>query len=179
MAVPVTAPRHQRGSDANTRGVIVLVVAVVVGFLLLFKVGGGTSTKGDASKSNKSTSTSTSTTLATTPSSQVSTTAPTGSAHLPSTVKVSVQNGNGTKGLAATNVAKLKAKGYTGAVAGSAAPTAKSVVYAAPDYQADATAIATALGLPPTVVAPMPTPPPAGAADAKVVVVLGKDAPTG
>ena len=53
--------------------------------------------------------------------------------------------------------------------------TAKSAVYYAAGAQADAQAVATALGLDPSVVAAMPSPPPVDLAGATVLVVIGSD----
>ena len=79
------------------------------------------------------------------------------------------------RGLATTD--KIKAKGYKTLEAGNAAPVDKTVVYYTEGFQADANAVAGVLGLAPTSVSAAPANPPAGSTGANVIVVLGKDTP--
>ncbi|MCU1452463.1 MAG: LytR cell envelope-related transcriptional attenuator [Acidimicrobiales bacterium] len=178
----MTAPRRSGGSDANTRGIIVLVAAVVVGIILLAKTGGST-TKVNAGKAAgpSVTTTTLATTPDSTPASNPSTTT-VASAHDRKVMKVLVLNANGGKSQATKYAAKLTGLGFNASPGPDPAQVPKSAVYYTPSYQADATAVATALGLDPSVVAPLPQTFPSAAAvasrAAKVVVVLGKDAPT-
>ena len=64
-----------------------------------------------------------------------------------------VANGSGKSGVAGTNADKLKTAGYTKVDTTNAPTTAKSTVYYASGAQADAQAVATALGLDPAAVA--------------------------
>ena len=96
-------------------------------------------------------------------------------ANAPANVTVLVANGSGKSGVAATNATKLKTAGYTKVDTTNSPTTAKSAVYYAAGAQADAQAVATALGLDPSVVAAMPSPPPVDLAGATVLVVIGSD----
>jgi hypothetical protein len=155
-----------------TRGVIVVVVAAFIGFILLLKGGGGAAE--GAPTADLPTVTATPTTVTpTTVATPVTTVAP-------AQLHVVVANGTSTKGLAARTATNLKARGYTAATSASATsqqvPT--SQVYFVAGSEADARAVAQALGLPSARVAPMPTPPPvASLGTNKVLVLLGADAP--
>ncbi len=158
-------------SRAATRGVIVIILAAVLGIVLLASTGGGTKAK------NASTTKSTTSAVAST----VSTTAlpltrpPTTRA--PAQVSVLVLNAtNGNEGYAGRdNKAKLVPKGYNVLdpldIGGQ--PT---TVYFASGYDVDARAVASLLGLAPNVVIPLPPNPPSpAAAQANVTVVIGTD----
>lgn len=82
-------------------------------------------------------------------------------------------------GVAGAGTEALQAAGYTNTLEGdNTTAVATSAVLHAPGLEADAAAVATALGLPPTVVAPLPTPLPEGVPpEAQVAVVLGDDTP--
>jgi len=81
--------------------------------------------------------------------------APTGEARPASEVNVLVANGTGGKGVAGTISDKLKADGYI-ANAANAPSTAEAVIYYRVGYDADARAIATALGAPPDIITQAP-----------------------
>ncbi len=106
----------------------------------------------------------------------------TSSAHQPSSVPVLVLNGvNVNKPIAGSAARTLGATGYTNSTPKDAATTVPtSAVYFQPGYDADAAAVAAALGLPAGEVQPLPSPPPpaiGNAGDAPVIVVVGPDAP--
>lgn len=167
----MTAPRRSRGGDpAAVRGLIVLVVAAAVGIVLLAKSGGG------LTHSNTATKTGTTTTLA---ASVSTTTVPvTPTTHPPASVTVAVLNGTGgaEPNASSENIATLKPLGYTTLPPNDVKAQTTAVYYLA-GYQADAQAIAKALGLPSSSVQPMPATPPTFAVGgtAQVYVVIGTD----
>ena len=192
----MTAPQRSRGLDGNVRGLIVLGVAVLIGFLLLAKAGDDGSTTVTASSSSDSTPTADGgdggtgddrsqrgNTGSSVPKSTTTTAAngggqPTGTTRAPASVSVVVLNGSGgVKGVAGATTDKIKAKGYKTLEPGNAAPVDKTTVYYTEGYQADANAVAGVLGLAPTSVSAAPANPPAGSTGANVIVVLGKDTP--
>jgi LytR cell envelope-related transcriptional attenuator len=194
----MTAPQRSRRLDGNVRGLIVLGVAVLIGFLLLANAGDDGSTNVTTSGPSDNTTAEgsegedggTPTTAAngggsgaTVPNSTTTTAAkgggqPTGTTRAPASVSVVVLNGSGgIKGVAGAATDKIKAKGYKTLEAGNAAPVDKTVVYYTQGFQADANAVAGVLGLAPTSVSAAPANPPAGSTGANVIVVLGKDTP--
>ena len=171
-----TQQRRSRpnGSDPASRGLILVGIAVVLGFIILIKGGGvgyeHSAKAGDIS-GGAAASASTTTTMATT------TTAP---AVAPSAVKVVVANGSGKTGLAKTVTANLKTAGFTNTTPTDAVGTpASTTVYFSQGFESNAQTIGTQLQLDPSRVQALPT----GAslakvqpADVGVVVVLGQDA---
>jgi hypothetical protein len=147
--------------------------AVFVGVLLLWK-GGGEQTANAAGSDvldsgGTDTAGATTTTVATT-------------LVPPAQLKVVVVNASGKAGVAKTRGQELQGKGYPNTswiTATQSSPD--TVVYFAPDAQAESNAVATALGLDPTTtVHPLPAPPPATKEspippDAKTVVMIGSD----
>ncbi len=92
-------------------------------------------------------------------------------------VKVFVLNGGGPPQIAGTDTTVLNSKGYVTVPAdNSPVDVPASVVYFAVGYDADAPAVATALGLPATAVQALPDPPPFDPQGANIVVILGPDA---
>ncbi|MFI9325724.1 LCP family protein [Kitasatospora aureofaciens] len=88
-------------------------------------------------------------------------------------VPVTVRNGSGTRGQSGPTVDKLKAKGFARAAVGSDAPPVATTTVSLPaGREAEAAALATALGLPADAVRPNPK---AGPKD-PLLLVLGKDA---
>ncbi|MFJ7250571.1 LCP family protein [Kitasatospora sp. NPDC098652] len=87
-------------------------------------------------------------------------------------VQVTVRNGSGTRGQSGPTVEKLKGKGFAKAAVGPDAPPAATTTVSHPAGQeAEAAALAAALGLPADAVKPNPK---AGPKD-PLLVVLGKD----
>ncbi len=157
------APREPAHTP-TARAVAVLVAFVVVLVLTLGLV--------HPSKTSTSTSSSTaSTTTATTVAPTTTTTVP------PSKVPVLVANGSGVQGQAATVSRQLSAGGWDVIPPVNATATvATTGVYFVAGQSAAADAVAAALHLSPSVVAPFTTSVPvASAAGADVVVVIGKN----
>lgn len=176
----MTAPEPRAGGlDANTRGIAVLVVAVLIGFLLLLKAGdGGTSEVSTGTTPGTVDTSGIETTSTVAGSDTTTTTADTGSTgRAPSEVKVIVLNGSGKVGVAKTNSAAIGQKGYTMLTPGNAAANSSSTaVYYAEGYKTEAEAVAAALGKTPDIVVAKPTTSlGAGSDTANVVVVLGAD----
>jgi hypothetical protein len=172
----VTAPTPRSGPDpASVRGLAVLAVAVVLGFLLL----GGSDELNISTTSQSGPDATTTSTTFTVPD-QSSTTAPAAGdqpAKPPAEVKVIVLNGSGgvAKGVAGTSTEKLKELGYQTADPANAAAEETTVVYFADGFEGNAQAIKTALKLSGSV-APLTGIGGADVKDANVVVVLGADA---
>ena len=157
------------------RGALLIGVAVVLGAVLLaqsFQGGGSPVSAGAGTTTSTVKRTETSTTPSTTPQ-----------PHDPATVKVLVLNGSGKSGIAKAGADQLKAANYTTLDpknAATSAPITASVVYFTAGYEADAQQIAAKLGLAPSAVQPLPSPPPPAVGDPKdanVVVMIGTDAP--
>jgi len=171
----VTAPRS--GADpASVRGVAVLAVAVVLGFLLL---GGSDELNVSTTSQSGTEGTTTTSTLVVNPGQAPTTTLPpTGqAARPPAEVKVVVLNGSGgvAKGVAGTSTATLKGLGFQTADPANAVPVDKTVVYFAEGFEPDAQAVKTALKSSGTV-EPLANLKGTDVKDANVVVMLGADA---
>jgi len=162
------------------RAAVLIGIAFLIGFLLLHRVPGGAS-------DSVSTGTVPQASLPTVPSptrgvgsTPTITSAPVASAttsttRAPKNVNVLVANGTATAGLASRVTETLRAKGYnTLTPTDTSGQVTASMVYFEPGYGSDATAIARALGLSPTVVGAMPTPSPVPSlGTANVLVVAG------
>jgi hypothetical protein len=164
------------GPDPASRGLILVLVALALGALLLFKGGVvgfdsdgegvdiGTGS-GDGDKTDETTT---------------STTAAPATTVAPASVKVVAANGAGISGLAKKATSYLETQGYTQTVATDATASATTTaIYFAEGYEANAKALALAMGLPDTAAQALP----AGAAlagdqpeDAGMIIVLGPDA---
>jgi hypothetical protein len=181
MAQPMTAPEPRAGGlDANARGIAVLVVAVLIGFLLLLKAGDGGSSEVSTGTTPGTVDTSGIESTTTLPGSDTTTTTTPetdGEGRPPAEVKVLVLNGSGKVGVAASNSEAIGQKGYTMLTPGNAAANSSSTaVYYAEGYQAEAEAVAAALGKTADIVVAKPTTSlGAGSDTANVVVVLGAD----
>jgi LytR cell envelope-related transcriptional attenuator len=158
---PPTGPT--RGGQSPVRGVVLVCVAVVIGFFVLRAMD---NTSADvATTGSKSATTTTGTTAAK------------AQARPPAQVTVLVANASGVGGAAAKQTDKLKTAGYkTGSPANAPAglDLAVTQVMAMPGFEADATKLATDLGKP-NAVKPMASPPPVNMAGANVLVLLGTD----
>jgi hypothetical protein len=174
----MTAPQQRAGGlDANARGIGVLVVTVIIGLLLLLNTGGddGASAVSSGAGGGATTTEPSGSSTTTTPDDTTTTTEASTGGHQAAEVKVLVLNGSGLAGVAKTNSDAIGAKGYEMlAAANATANVEDTVVYFADGYEADAAAVADALGKTSDAVEAMPdTPPGAGADQANVVVVLG------
>lgn len=178
------SPRRRRRAPQQTatpaqgsavKGVILVVVAVFIGFALLqdqdsstaqVSVGaeddpaaGEDEGDGDGEEIDETTS---STTAAPRP---------------PADVKVLVANGSETSGAAGTQSDALEALGYvTGNPTNANGLVQQTVVYFEPGYQAEAEVLAEALGLETSAAKPIPTPAPVTDMQlSNVLVVVGPD----
>ncbi len=159
---------------SGTRGLILVACAVFVGVLLLWQGGGERTVNaagsevldgGDGTTDTGDPTTTVATTLVP-----------------PAQLRVVVVNASGTAGVAKTRGQELQGKGYPNTTWITATQNAAdTIIYFAPDAQAESNAVAAALGLDPAaVVHPLPSPPPATkeepiAPDAKTVVMIGSD----
>ncbi|MFP5376660.1 MAG: LytR C-terminal domain-containing protein [Acidimicrobiia bacterium] len=160
---------------AAGRGAVLLAVAVILGVVLLNAADDpgpdrvATGASGDDGEGSGGTTTTTlpPTTLATVPP------------RPPAEVKVLSTNGTAVKGVAGRARDLLQAQGYNVlAPTDAQRATASNVFFTSAEFEREAQAVAAALGLPPTVVAPYPTAPPVPVADAKganVVLVVGPE----
>jgi hypothetical protein len=150
------------------RGVALVVVGVVLGVILFHSV--GRAPAGSVPS------------VAATPGAATSTTAPPASTTTapprpPAQVKTLVANGTKTSGAGAKASDTLRKAGYNVlAPTNTTSTAASSAVLFLPGFASEAGAVATALGLAPTTVMPVPTPSPvANLLAANVVVVIGPD----
>ena len=186
----MTAPSSGR-DDATLRGAVVLVVAIVIGLALLARSGGGGGDDEDASSDQTTTTATTeatdgsdTTVVPVQDSSTTESTTPTGSTQDPATITVVVLNATDETGWAGENATILQSAGYTtdqgNPASGENADT--TTIYATPEAQADAQAVAQVLSLTDAQVTQKPAEPLGDQgqdADADVVVVLGADSVTG
>ncbi|HKE72288.1 MAG TPA: LytR C-terminal domain-containing protein [Acidimicrobiales bacterium] len=168
---PPTGPT--RGGQSPVRGVVLVCVAVVIGFFVL-RAMDNTSADVVAVDSKATTTT---TTAAGGAAGKTGTTAAKPQARPPAQVTVLVANASGVGRAAAKQTDKLKAAGYKTGAPGNAPQglnLAETQVMAMPGFEADAKKLATDLGKP-NAVKPMATPPPVNMAGANVLVLLGTD----
>jgi len=163
------------GGDAagnGARGLVLLAVALLLAVFVLNQTDpGGSSTGSDE------TSGSTATTLERTSGTTLAPTTLPRAAKAPAELKLLPANGSGVGGLGGRVADRLKAKGYTNTLAAVNTTrdiTASAVEYAK-DFEPEARAVAEALGLPPTVVRPLDSPPVLETRDAHVIVLIGPD----
>ncbi len=164
MTADTSAPDdHDPGRGTRT-GVIIVVVAVVLGLILLTKgYGSGRSEVSPANQSSSNTTVVSSTTTTLVPNPAAS-------------VKVKVVNATNVPGLATKTRDRLQSVGYTQiSVGDSPKPQEKTTVYYAPGSEADGQAVAKALGLNVDQVLLLPDPPPVDLAGATVLVMAGLD----
>lgn len=168
MTTDTPAPEDQHNDHGTRTGVIIVVIAVVVGLILLTKGYGSVQSEvspAGQSSSNTTVVVSTTTTLA---------------VNAPASVKVKVVNTTTVQGLATNTRQRLQTVGYTQVAVGDTPnPQEKTAVYYLPGSEGDGQAVATALGLAPEQVLAMPNPPPAELAGATVLVMAGLDLSSG
>lgn len=174
-----TSSRGKASAPPTTmavRGVVLVLFALFVGILLVAKGGGGAENLDPNAGIDVTTTTKAGATT-TTGGATTDTVTP------PPQLKIIVANGSGERGLAKKTKDQLAFVGYSGATAtdttkGSTVNT--SVVYFAPGLEGDAVAVAGIIGMPAARVAALPDPttvPVSPIGDAKVIVILGPDAP--
>jgi hypothetical protein len=160
----MSARRRAEPVPSPVRGAVLVVVALLIGFVLI-RSGIDAGTASSSGKGDTKTTTgdggTTSTTKALRPAAQV---------------KVVVANGSGVSGAAGKVTTTLQGKGYQVGSATNATRVAKTVVYYVPGYEREAQAVAVALSVAPAMVAPMPSPAPVtDLQNAQIVIVLGPD----
>ncbi len=173
---PRTPRRPQTNSDAASRGLILVAVAIVLGAILLWK---GGAIGFDSDGSNVEIGEGADPTETTVPVEDTTTTEPPNVTVAPAQVKVVVANGAGVSGLAGMTTDFLATQGYTNSVATDAlAQVAATQIYAATGFEGNATVIAGLFGVDPATVQPIPAEPLVGdqPTDAGVIVVIGPDA---
>lgn len=160
---------------AMGRGVALLAVALLIGVLLLNKTderppgsdvaaGPGPAAGSDDGNGGGRSATTTTSTTTTVPARQ------------PKDVKVIVANGSAVNKAGARASDALKPGGYNVlAPTNVAGQVAQSAVYYTQTFEREAAAVAAALGMPASVVKPVPTPAPFDAKTANVLVLLGTD----
>lgn len=155
---------------AAGRGAALLAVAVVLGIVLLNAADDPPVEQVTAGRSDDTAPVATSTSVA-------PTTAATTAARAPKDVKVISANGTTVKGVARKVTDQLKSAGYNVLAPTDTPQRAQaSVVYFAGGFEREAQAVAASLGLAPTTVQALPTPPPVpDTRGANVVVVVGPE----
>jgi hypothetical protein len=186
MAPSMTSPQTTPGGiETNSRGIAVLVVALVVGFLLLLNAGGGAGASSDDDTATPPADTTNlvdgSTSTTSQPGDLVDSTSTTlaEDARTPGDVTVAVLNAGGPTGAAATTSAQITDAGWQAGTVGNGSPElAETRIYYTEGYQPEANAVANLLGKSNDAVEAMPETPPGQIADSdNVVVVLGSDTP--
>jgi len=157
----------------SVRGIILIVVALVIGVFILSKVKSGGTVPTSVSSQPKTTTTKPAKGKGTTTSTPPSTRAP----RQPAAIKVLAANGSGVAGLGGKTGDKLTAAGYN-----SLAPTntttdvATSTVEFTPGFDLEALFVAQALGIQGTSVKPLaPDIPVEDTKGADIVVLVGPD----
>lgn len=153
------------------RGIVLLLVAFVIGIVLLRQVDAPENASQVTSASDDTEET-TSTTAA-----PVEVTSTTAALRQPKDVRVLTANGTSIKGAGARIKDKVLAAGYNAlAATDTKTPASASAVYSTAGFEREAAAIAQLLGLAPTTVQAMPNPPPvADLKAANVLVVVGPE----
>jgi hypothetical protein len=159
--------RHSFWMGVLVGGFIVAILAAIAWVTL----GGSSDSKTTVATPATSTTSrkATSTTLASSSSAATSTTLAT---RAPAQVRVEVLNASGVAGAAGAKATTLEAAGYTIAGVGDATARQGTVVACKTGFDAEAAALAQAVGSGATT-EPFPTPPPTSAANADCVVTLG------
>jgi hypothetical protein len=164
------------------RGAVLIIIAVVLGFILLaYGFPGADETVSSSDDGVIETDSGGDGDTGSGPS--VATTAPpttAGAARSPGEVTVLVANGSGVSGAAQTFTDTLNADGYVTAEPANAdrKDYTTTTIYYVGEEQAEAAAVATALGIDPASVQPMPDPPPTADGDLRnstVLVIVGTD----
>jgi hypothetical protein len=174
------ARRRPNEPSANpARGAALVIVAVVIGLFLLRN---GLDTSEAVTSSGGSSGSSTDSAATDSSGSDGDgTTTTTVALRPPAEVPTIVLNDSGVAGAAGKYSEVLAAAGYQltnpdGANADAAGDAPTTIVYYAPEFEAEAEAVRVAIGAPDTVVPqPLPATPPGPIAGASVVVVIGTD----
>jgi hypothetical protein len=165
---PPTGPA--RGTSP-VRGVVLVAVAVVLGFFILRAID---DTGADPAVVESESADSTETTGASDTTAAPDTTAP--APRPPAEVIVMVANASGVQGAAAAQTEAIQGGGYQ-VVDAANAPEAVETTQVLPvaGFEAEAGVLAVDIGAPEGAVVPMPDPPPVDLAGANILVLLGPD----
>jgi hypothetical protein len=163
-APPGNGPSSQA---ALGRGLLILLVAVIIGVLVLNSLDNKTK-KASAKSETTTTTKAKATTTTTTP------------LRSPANVKVLVVNASGVSGVAQTASSSLSQSKYSTLTPATATTKeSKTMVYYEPGYEQEAQVLATTLSLPLANVSPMPTNksaiPVSDTAGADILVIIGTD----
>lgn len=168
---------HSRRGASPVRGVVLVAVAVIIGFFVLRAIddtGTGPSVP-DAETADSGGEAPAGTEA---PAEGADTTAP--APRDPAEVVVMVANASGVSGAAAAQTESIQGGGYQVVEPGNAPEQLEATqVLAVAGYEAEAAALATAIGTTPEAVAAMPDPPPVELAGAHLLVLLGTDLASG
>ena len=164
---------NRSAGTAMGRGILLLLVAFVIGIVLLQKVDAPQNAAQVTSGADDDTEETTSTTVAEAPV----VTSTTVALRQPKDVRVLTANGTSTKGAGGRIKDKLLAAGYNAlAATDTKSPASASAVYFTAGFEREAAVIAQLLGLAPTTVQAMPNPVPvADLKAANVLVVVGPE----
>jgi len=168
-------PPAQPAQGSVARGVVLVVVAVVIGLVLLrdddsgtTQVAVGTDGAGEVDDTADPGDD--------TGDDATSTTTTTAAPRPPSEVKVLVANGSGTDGAAGGATDALEALGYVTGTPANAERVPATVIYFTDGYQPEAEALAEAIGAAAATVTPMPAVAPVDDLQlANILVVIGPD----
>jgi len=174
-AGPVSKPpgRAREGatdSSASVRGIVLLVVALILGIFILNKTqGGGTATSVSSQPKTTTTKATKGVTTSTPPSTRA--------VRQPAAIKVLAANGSGVAGLGSKTGDRLTAAGYNSlAPANTTTDVSTSVVEFTPGFDLESFFVAKALGLPDSSVKPLaPDIPVVDTKGADIIVLVGPD----
>jgi hypothetical protein len=171
-------PERPSARSNPARGVALIATAVILG---LFIVRNGFDTQSSASDGDPKTEAAGDTTAPPAGGGETTTTAaPAPAARAPAEVTVLVANASGVAGAAGGLTETLAGQGYQTVPETNAPQSAQATqVLFLPDFDAEAAAVATAIGAPADGVTPMPDPTPVDPASAQIVVLLGTDLANG
>ncbi len=174
---PPTHQNPKRGTSP-VRGVVLVAVAVVIGFFVLRALddtgagptaGSSSSVPGTDAAGGED---------ADAPASSDTTAAP--AARPPAEVVVVVANASGVNGAAGSQTTALQGGGYQMLPAANSPNQVEATqILPVAGYEAEAAALAAMIGAPEGAVQPMPDPPPVDLAGANVLVLLGPDLASG
>lgn len=169
---PPTPP----GQGSVARGAILVAVAVVIGVLLLRDDDSATTQVAVGSDTNADVGSGTVARDDGADDTEITTTTTTEAPRDPAEVKVLVANGSGVNGAAGGATDALEALGYVTATPANAERVPATIVYYTTGFEAEAEALAAAIGAPPESVTPMPAVAPVDDLQlANVLVHLGPD----
>jgi hypothetical protein len=164
---PPTGPAR---GGSPVRGVVLVAVAVVLGFFVLRAIddtGSGTPVAGSDPTGSETTAGGDTTEAP-------GTTAP--PARAPAEVIVIVANASGVQGAAAEQTEAIQGGGYQVAAAANAPDAVEATqVMPVPGFEAEAAVLAADIGAAEGAVVPLPDPPPVDLAGANILVLLGPD----